>query len=75
MQASASRTGRAEGGGRAELDLLVVKGRRRLGFEFKHTNAPGFTKFAWPSDLLVRKSITKLSRCLKLTAVPARLKP
>jgi hypothetical protein len=28
----------------AELDLLVVKGRRRLGFEFKHTNAPGFTK-------------------------------
>lgn len=28
----------------AELDLLVVKGRRRLGFEFKHTSAPGFTK-------------------------------
>jgi predicted AAA+ superfamily ATPase len=28
----------------AELDLLVVSGRRRLGFEFKHTNAPGATK-------------------------------
>ena len=28
----------------AELDLLIVKGRRRLGFEFKHTSAPGFTK-------------------------------
>lgn len=24
----------------AELDLLVVRGRRRLGFEFKHTDAP-----------------------------------
>lgn len=28
----------------AELDLLVLSGRRRLGFEFKHTNAPGVTK-------------------------------
>lgn len=28
----------------AELDLLVVRGRKRLGFEFKHTNAPGVTK-------------------------------
>ena len=28
----------------AELDLLVVRGRRRLGFEFKHTVAPGVTK-------------------------------
>jgi hypothetical protein len=28
----------------AELDLLVVRGRRRLGFEFKHTNAPSVTK-------------------------------
>jgi len=28
----------------AELELLIVKGRRRLGFEFKHTSAPGFTK-------------------------------
>ena len=28
----------------AELDLLVVRGRRRLGFEFKHTAAPGVTK-------------------------------
>lgn len=28
----------------AELDLLVVDGHRRLGFEFKHTNAPEFTK-------------------------------
>jgi hypothetical protein len=27
----------------AELDLLVVRGRRRLGFEFKRTDAPGFT--------------------------------
>ena len=27
----------------AELDLLVVRGRRRLGFEFKHTEAPSFT--------------------------------
>jgi predicted AAA+ superfamily ATPase len=28
----------------AELDLLVVHGTRRYGFEFKHTNAPGVTK-------------------------------
>jgi predicted AAA+ superfamily ATPase len=28
----------------AELDLLVVRGRRRLGFEIKHTDAPGVTK-------------------------------
>ena len=28
----------------AELDLLVVRGRRRYGFEFKHTDAPGVTK-------------------------------
>ena len=28
----------------AELDLLVVRGRRRLGFEFKHTTQPVPTK-------------------------------
>ena len=28
----------------AELDLLVVRGPRRLGFEFKHTIAPEVTK-------------------------------
>lgn len=28
----------------AELDLLVVRGRRRLGFEFKYTVAPEVTK-------------------------------
>ena len=28
----------------AELDLLVVRGRRRLGFEFKHTDAPKATR-------------------------------
>ena len=28
----------------AELDLLVVRGRRRLGFEFKRTTAPEVTK-------------------------------
>ena len=28
----------------AELDLLVVRGRRRLGFEFKRTVAPGVTR-------------------------------
>lgn len=28
----------------AELDLLVVRGNRRYGFEFKHTDAPGTTK-------------------------------
>ncbi len=28
----------------AELDLLVVRGSRRLGFEFKHTIAPSVTK-------------------------------
>jgi hypothetical protein len=28
----------------AELDLLVARGNRRLGFEFKHTNAPAVTK-------------------------------
>jgi uncharacterized protein len=28
----------------AELDLLVMRGNRRLGFEFKHTDAPGVTK-------------------------------
>jgi predicted AAA+ superfamily ATPase len=27
----------------AELDLLVVRGRRRLGFEFKRTDAPRLT--------------------------------
>jgi hypothetical protein len=27
----------------AELDLLVVRGQRRLGFEFKHTEAPQLT--------------------------------
>jgi predicted AAA+ superfamily ATPase len=27
----------------AELDLLVVRGRTRLGFEIKHTDAPGVT--------------------------------
>ncbi|MSQ49418.1 MAG: ATP-binding protein [Betaproteobacteria bacterium] len=30
--------------GGAELDLLVVRGRRRLGFEFKRTVAPELTK-------------------------------
>ena len=28
----------------AELDLLVVRGNRRLGFEFKRTVAPAVTK-------------------------------
>lgn len=28
----------------AELDLLVTRGGRRRGFEFKHTDAPGITK-------------------------------
>ena len=28
----------------AELDLLVVRGSKRHGFEFKHTDAPGVTK-------------------------------
>jgi hypothetical protein len=28
----------------AELDLLVVEGTRRRGFEFKRTDAPGITK-------------------------------
>ena len=28
----------------AELDLLVVRGRRRLGFEFKRTDAPRMTR-------------------------------
>ena len=28
----------------AELDLLVIRGRRRLGFEFKRTTAPGVTR-------------------------------
>jgi hypothetical protein len=27
----------------AELDLLIVRGRRRLGFEFKRTDAPRLT--------------------------------
>jgi uncharacterized protein len=27
----------------AELDLLLVRGRRRLGFEFKRSTSPGFT--------------------------------
>ena len=27
----------------AELDLLIVRGRRRLGFEFKRTDAPAVT--------------------------------
>jgi len=30
--------------GGAELDLLIVKGNRRLGFEFKRTDAPTFTR-------------------------------
>ena len=28
----------------AEMDLLVVRGRRRWGFEFKRTSAPRITK-------------------------------
>lgn len=28
----------------AELDLLVVRGRQRLGFELKHTDAPKATR-------------------------------
>ena len=28
----------------AELDLLVVRGQRRLGFEFKYTSAPSATR-------------------------------
>jgi predicted AAA+ superfamily ATPase len=28
----------------AELDLLVVRGQRRLGFEIKHSSSPGTTK-------------------------------
>ncbi len=28
----------------AELDLLVLRGGRRVGFEFKHTSAPGTTR-------------------------------
>lgn len=28
----------------AEIDLLVVRGERRLGFEFKHTSAPSRTR-------------------------------
>lgn len=27
----------------AELDLLVVRGRKRIGFEFKHASAPVLT--------------------------------
>lgn len=27
----------------AELDLLLVRGRRRVGFEFKHSRSPGLT--------------------------------
>jgi hypothetical protein len=30
--------------GGAELDLLIVRGRRRLGFEFKRTTAPAVTR-------------------------------
>jgi len=30
--------------GGAELDLLVIEGRRRLGFEFKRTTAPSMTR-------------------------------
>jgi predicted AAA+ superfamily ATPase len=30
--------------GGAELDLLVVRGRRRLGFEFKYSDAPQMTR-------------------------------
>ena len=30
--------------GGAELDLLVIDGRRRLGFEFKRTTAPAMTR-------------------------------
>ena len=30
--------------GGAELDLLIVRGRRRLGFEFKRTAAPKITR-------------------------------
>ncbi len=30
--------------GGAELDLLVIEGRRRLGFEFKRTTAPSVTR-------------------------------
>jgi predicted AAA+ superfamily ATPase len=39
--------------GGAELDLLVVRGRRRLGFEFKRTDAPKLT----PSMRIAMKTL------------------
>lgn len=47
----------------AELDLLVVRGRKRLGFEIKRTSAPGLT----PSIRVARQDL-KLD---KLTVVHA----
>ncbi len=41
----------------AELDLLVVRGSKRVGFEFKHTVAPGVTK-----SMQIAAADLKLSR-------------
>jgi predicted AAA+ superfamily ATPase len=30
--------------GRAELDLMILSGSRRIGFEIKHTDSPGITR-------------------------------
>lgn len=51
----------------AELDLLLIRGGRRVGFEFKHSQSPGLT----PS---MRKAMTdlKLDRLWAIHAGPRR---
>ncbi len=43
----------------AELDLLIVRGSQKLGFEFKHGSAPGMTRsLSRARELLALDSIT-----------------
>lgn len=64
----------------AELDLLVVRGRRRLGFEFKRTDAPTVTPSMHHalSDLkldrlfVVHAGTSRFDLSRKIRAVPLR---
>ncbi len=67
----------------AELDLLVVRGPRRLGFEFKRTDSPKTTRSMWTAieDLeldsltVVHAGEHRFPLGENITAVPARTLP
>lgn len=72
----------------AELDLLVVRGNRRLGFEFKRTTAPAATRSMHVAidDLRLQKlwvvhagdrafDLTRQTRALPLSQLLEGLEP